>query len=163
MNQASPVPSFLGRAAVAGALAALASTAMLAWRGRSETGSAVLPLNAPVHWLEGDAALHDRHPSWHRTGASQVIHWASSVFWALGFEAWRRRRARRSPASLLAGAAAVSAVAAAVDLKLVPHRLTPGFQEHLSRRGLAWVYGGFAAGLALGGVLLNGRRTTMRE
>jgi hypothetical protein len=151
----------LGRAAVAGTLAAVASTLVLAWRGGREAGSAVLPLNAPVHWLQGDAALHDRSPSVRRTGASQLIHWASSVFWALGFEAWRGRREARTPANLLAGAAAVSAVAAAVDLKLVPHRLTPGFQEHLSRRGLAWVYAGFAAGLAVGGVLLNRRRPTM--
>jgi hypothetical protein len=52
---------------------------------------------------------------------------------------------------------ALTAAAAVVDLKLAPSRLTPGF-ERRSPRSLTCVYGGFAAGLALGGALWRQRR-----
>jgi len=48
-------------------------------------------------------------------------------------------------------------VAALVDLRLVPERLTPGFERRLSRRSLAWTYVGFGAGLALAGLLAQRR------
>jgi len=54
-------------------------------------------------------------------------------------------------------AAAVTAVAALVDLRIVPHRLSPGFQDRLSGRALVQVYGGFALGLVLT-AWLGGRR-----
>ncbi|MDI1261530.1 hypothetical protein [Aquabacterium sp.] len=43
----------------------------------------------------------------------------------------------------------MTAVAALADFKMVPERLTPGFEHHLSRKSLWLTYGVFAAGLAL--------------
>ena len=60
------------------------------------------------------------------------------------------RHGRVTPAQVVADAVAVTAVAALVDLKVVPEWLTPGFERRLSRPSLAGVYVGFAAGLALG-------------
>jgi hypothetical protein len=65
----------------------------------------------------------------------------------------RARRWQLTPGNAVADACAISAVAAVVDLKLVPKRLTPGFEARLSNRSLALVYAGFATGLALGGML----------
>ena len=47
----------------------------------------------------------------------------------------------------------LTAVAAWVDLRLVPHRLTPGFQRRLSSRSLLMVYTLFGMGLAAGSYL----------
>jgi hypothetical protein len=65
------------------------------------------------------------------------------------------RRRKTTQGNALVDAAAVSALAAVVDLKLVPHRLTPGFQERLSSKSLALVYGSFAAGLFAGMIALR--------
>lgn len=37
-----------------------------------------------------------------------------------------------------------------VDCKMTPERLRPGYEEHVSKRSLALVYGAFAVGLAAG-------------
>ena len=46
-------------------------------------------------------------------------------------------------------AAVVTAIGAFTDLRLVPPRLSPGFEHRLSKTGVALVYLGFACGLAL--------------
>ena len=51
---------------------------------------------------------------------------------------------------MLAQSLALSALAAWVDLAVVPPALSPGFERRLSRGSLCLVYLGFAAGLALG-------------
>jgi hypothetical protein len=86
------------------------------------------------------------------------------VFWGLLYQAVLRRLASRvrgvtapspagraplSTAAILGGAAAVTAVAALTDLKLVPSRLTPGFERRLRSRSVFLVYLAFGAGLAL--------------
>jgi hypothetical protein len=44
------------------------------------------------------------------------------------------------------------------DYKVVPERLTPGFELRLSNKSLGVVYGALAAGLVVGGLLLSRRR-----
>lgn len=82
------------------------------------------------------------------TGTGFAVHHASSLFWAALYELVQARRRRVSPSTLTMDAAAVTAVAAVVDLKLVPERLTPGFERRLSRPSLAAVYVAFGIGLA---------------
>lgn len=142
----------LARALASGLAAGGASAALLAWRGRRENGGAPSALNAPSHWLWGDEALRHDEPSLRYTAVGAAIHQASSLLWAAVYEALQARHARPSAAKALGDAAAVTALAAVVDLKLVPPRLTPGFERRLSSRSLLLVYGGFAAGLALAGL-----------
>ncbi|WP_280155007.1 hypothetical protein [Piscinibacter sp. XHJ-5] len=133
-----------------GTLASLASGAVLAWRGRAENASAAAPLNAPAHWFFGDESLRQDEVSWKHTATGLVTHHMSSVFWAALHQLLLARHRRVTPARVAGDAVAVTAIAAVVDLKLVPRRLTPGFERRLSRPSLAGVYVGFAAGLALG-------------
>lgn len=50
--------------------------------------------------------------------------------------------------------AVVTAVAAyTIDFYLIPKRLTPGFENRLSKRSLFFVYGTFALGLAVPALL----------
>lgn len=130
------------------------SAAVLAWRGRAETGSAAAPINAVSHWLWPRAALRQDGVSARYTLTGAAVHVAAALLWCGLFELLQSRR-RRPPAPLqtVGDAVAVSAVAAVVDLKCVPERLTPGFERRLSRSSLAGVYAAFAAGLALSALL----------
>ena len=143
----------------AGSLASALSMAVMACASRRDTGSAVAAVNAPSHWFWGERALRRNEASWRFTLLGAATHHASAVFWAVFYELLRARRQRAAPGNAVVGAGGRPAVAAVVDLKLVPERLTPGFERRLSKRNLAWVYVGFAAGLALGGVLAARRRS----
>jgi hypothetical protein len=140
---------------VGGSLAAALSAAVLARRGQVELREPAAPLNAPAHWFTG-RALRANRPSWRHTLLGQAIHWASALLWAGVYEMLVARR-DPPPATLVAGAAGVTAAAALVDLKLVPGRLTPGFERRLSTRSTAATYVAFGAGLAVAGLLMRRR------
>lgn len=141
---------------VEGMLAGLVSTVVLMWRGRAEARTAAGPLNAPSHWLWGREALRKDHVDWRHTAAGFAIHQASTLFWAAAYRFLRIRHGDR-PAGVLSDALVVTAAAALVELKLVPERLTPGFERRLTRPGLALVYLSFSAGLAVAGRMRVGR------
>lgn len=146
-------PLLRGDRLLAGGLAAaVLSGLVLAWRGRAETGSAAAPINAPSQWVLGREALHEDRVTWRHTALGALVHGASSMLWAGLYDLLRERRERRgstSTAGAVADAAAVTAVAAVVDFKLVPDRLSPGFQHRLSRPAVVLTYVTFAAGLLL--------------
>jgi hypothetical protein len=169
---------FLRNAWISGSIASLASALVLAGRGRLETPTAAAPINAVSHWIHGDRAYARNRSTLRHTALGFAIHHASAVFWGLLYEAVLRRiaRSRRTggaadpkrplqagmpalgdrPAGVptagdrLAGAALVTGVAALTDLRLVPARLTPGFEHRLRPASVALVYLGFAAGLVIG-------------
>jgi hypothetical protein len=78
-----------------------------------------------------------------------AIHQAAAVFWGVLFEKLVPRAPRKRPAGTAAAAAATAATAYFVDYHVVPKRLTPGFEVHLSPRSMAYVYTAIATGLAL--------------
>ena len=134
-------------------LAAVLSTAILLWRGRRDTGHAVAPINAVSHWFWPAQATRRNEPSWKHTGTGVALHVGSSLLWSTVYGWLRARRRAPTATNAVVDAAAVTAVAAVVDLAVVPKRLTPGFEQRLAKPSLAAVYGGFALGLALGGTL----------
>jgi hypothetical protein len=151
------------RVLASGLVAGTVSMLLLAWRGQRDRGEVLQAINAPSHWLFGDEALAQTTPSWRYTGWGTLIHQASSLMWATVFDRFvfqtktQPADQRPSVAHLAVQAAATTGVAALVDLKLVPQRLTPGFEHHLSRCSLGWVYGSFGAGLLLGALMMRGR------
>lgn len=150
MSSISPRSSSHGL--VEGALAGLLSTAVLAWRGRREEGTAAGALNAPSHWVWGREALRNDDVDLRHTLVGQGVHWASGLLWA-GVYGWMQNRRRRPTlANAVGDAALVTAVAALVDLKLTPERFTPGFERRLTPRSLWMVYGSFGLGLAAAGL-----------
>jgi hypothetical protein len=151
-------PATLQRVLIDGSLASVLSGAVLAWRGRRETGHAMAPLNAPSHWIWGREALHRNHTSLRHTGLGSAIHHASSLMWGGFYRLLQSRRRQPTATSAVVDAAAITALAALVDLRLVPQRFTPGFERRLSTRALVLVYLSFGAGLALGGVMAQRRR-----
>ena len=134
------------RAAIAsGTVASLASTLVLCAAGRRELRDGATPLNGPSQWVWGTGAPHVDGPDTRHTAVGYAVHHLAATFWALLYE--KLRPARRP----LAAAAATAAVAYVVDFKVVPERLSPGFERRISRRAVAWSYVAFAVGLALCG------------
>jgi hypothetical protein len=133
----------LARAALwSGSVASVATTGVLAWYGRRERAAALAPVNAPSHWIWREEALRESGFTLRHTVAGYLIHHASSVFWAVFFERLLVDRPHSPPRAAVA-ALGMAGVAAAVDLKFTPQRLTPGFERHLSARALTVLYGAF--------------------
>ena len=161
---ARPRPSDeLGSILARGTVANIASLAALAACSKSETGSALAGINAISHWAWGDAGARRDDFSWRHTVLGALTNQAASLFWAFCLErvfasCERKIRVPR----LLGEAAATSALACAVDYTVTPKRLTPGYELRLSRPSILAVYVAFAAGLALGNVLVPALRAAER-
>lgn len=65
--------------------------------------------------------------------------------------------APRSVLGAARNATLVTALAYVTDYHLVPHRLKPGFEQRLSPRSLAGIYGVLAASLAMSALATRGR------
>ena len=149
-----------------GAIASLLSAAVLAEASRRETGSPFTCLNATSHWIWGDEAARHRAPSLRRTAAGYLIHHAASCFWGVLYERMIGERTDRlPPAAKVAAGLAAAGFACLVDYRLVPHRLSPGFELRLSHRSIAAGYLAFGLGLALAGMgrEARGRRASSPE
>lgn len=148
----------------AGSFASLTSLAAMALRSRSENGTVWAALNAPSHWVWGEPALQQDGPSLRYTAAGLLIHHLSAGFWAVLHEkALGDSERRKGIPALLRDAALTTAVAALVDLRVVPKRLTPGFERRLSSPSLKGVYALFALGLAVGSYVLGRNRRASRS
>ena len=143
-----PLRPVLSFALCAGTVAAAVSEWTLARRGRRDTGRAAAAINAPSHWLWGEEAIRRDGLDLRHTAVGTAVHWASALLWSTAFAVLRARRRAPGPGNAIIDAAAVAAVAAWVDLRVVPCRFTPGFERRLSGKSLLLVYAGFAAGLA---------------
>ena len=146
----------LAEGAVAGGLAAVFSAAVVAVTGKRDSGSAIAPFNAVSHWLWGDAAANDETINLRHTGVGTLSHVMSAAFWATLHAKLRPRVAPdRSMTVAMAGGVVTSAVAAFVDYKLVPERVTPGFENRLSTSSMVATFAAIAVGVALGAMLMN--------
>ncbi len=158
ITQCATFKAWLQRVLTSGTLAGVLSGVVLVWRGRGDTGSAVAAMNAPSHWFWGHRALRRNDATARHTLLGALVHQASSVFWAVFYDALQQQRRRPTAVTAAVDAAAITTAAAVVDLKVVPERLTPGFEQRLSKRSLLWVYVSFGVGLALAGWLLQRQR-----
>ena len=149
---------------VSGSAASLVSALVAHGLSARENRAPFAAINAVSHWLYGPAAYREHHPSLRHTLPGFVIHHASSLLWGALYQVLLRRRVdrhavtaadrptargRRAAVDRWATAAVVTAIGAFTDLRLVPPRLSPGFEHRLSKTGVALVYLGFAFGLAL--------------
>src|SRR4051812_4329910 len=106
----------LGRVIAGDLLSSGVSAAVLAWRGRAETGSAAAPINAVSHWLGPRRALRQDAASARYPLPGPVVHFAAAALWSSFYEALRGRRSEPTPTNAVTDAIAVTAVAAVVDL-----------------------------------------------
>jgi general stress protein 26 len=143
--------SWVGTAAsalVSGTVASLAMTAALALLAKKEGKGALQPVNSTSHWLHGEEAGSFRAMDMSHTAVGFGTHHLSAIFWAAIFERWLANQPQRTPLLMLRDAAAMSAIAAAVDYGITPKRATPGWEEVLSKSSIGVTYGAMALGLA---------------
>lgn len=135
--------------AVGGTGASVATTLLAAHECRRAGRSGASASNVSSHWIWGDQAFGVQSADLAHTGLGFLIHHASSHLWAAVHAAWNLRRPA-PPARRLVRAFVVSAIAAWVDYRVVPARLTPGFEAHLGRAAIARIYVtfGFVLGIA---------------
>ncbi len=146
----------------AGATASLLSAAVLAVASKRETGSPFACLNATSHWIWGDGAACHQEASLRYTGAGYLIHHAASCFWGVLYECALGEQVDRLPPAAKVGAGmAAAAFACLVDYRMVPHRLSPGFELRLSRPAITAGYVAFGFGLALTGMARAQREARM--
>jgi hypothetical protein len=144
---------------VIGSAASILSSCALILLGRRENGSAFAPTNAISHWLWRDRAFRKNGFSLRYTVAGYLIHHAMSIFWGTIHACVHvRSKTAETPAAALAGGMTTSAVACFVDYQLTPRRLTPGFEERLSKPAMTGVYLAFGAGLAIASIMLARKR-----
>lgn len=144
-------------AVVPGLLAGAAVSAVAALRGRTDSGSAIAPLNATSHVLWGERASAVERFTVRHTVLGVAINTASALMWALGFQKiFGRAIARNGAPAALLGGAATAGVAYATDYHVMPRRLTPGWEHRVSARSMGYIFAAFALGLA--GAALLGRR-----
>lgn len=139
-------------------IATVTTTVITSLFGKKEAGSAAAPLNAVSHILWGDKAFEKEGVDTKHTAAGAAVHAAAVYAWTgileLTFGKWVRRGeddAEVLGRALIAGGT-ISALAYVVDYHVVPKRLTPGFEKHLSPLAIASTYGILAASLAAGAV-----------
>jgi len=138
----------LRRALVSGTAASVLSTVAISLASRIQGPSSSAGTNATSHWVWGGRAKRQRQATLRYTALGYAIHHLSSVFWASSFEYATHRATRLSR---VAAAAVVTAASAyVVDYHVVPKRLNPGFERHLSPVAMTAVYAAFALGLLAG-------------
>jgi anti-sigma factor RsiW len=126
------------RALFSGTLASVMAALALAACARREGRRASQPMNATSHWLHGDRAASRRRIGLSHTGIGFGTHHAAAVMWAALFEGFRWQAKSNSAAAVVRDAVATSAVAAAVDYTVTPHRFTPGWELVLSKQSWHW-------------------------
>ena len=143
----------LGAALAIGTVASLTSTLALGLLARLEGKGALQPINATSHWLNGHGSGSLTGADITHTAVGYITHHAATVFWAAFFVQWLGARRSRTPLSIVQGAVALSAIAAAVDYVATPKRFTPGWELVLTRCSMATAYAAMAAGMAAGALM----------
>jgi hypothetical protein len=139
---------------VPGALAGAASLAAVAIRGRRDSGSALAPVNASSHVFWGEEAGRVEAVTARHTLPGLLINTGAGFFWALVFQKLFGAAADRRGAPIaLAGGAATAALAYTLDYKLLPRRLSPGWEQRISGRSLLLSLGAMGLAIGLGSIL----------
>lgn len=130
---------------LSGGIASVLSTIAVSVCSHLRVGSAAAGTNAASQWIWYPRGRHAHTPSWRHTVVGYLIHHASSVMWATGYEA--TQPAQATAGGRLVRATGIAALAYVVDYHLVPRRLSPGFEHKVGPVGMVAVYAAFAAGL----------------
>ena len=132
-----------------GVVAALSSATVIALRGYIENHNAIAPINAISHIAWDDEAFDAKNLDIKHTLVGLSINDTAMITWGVIFEALRTITDSRGDVAKTVGCGATLAVAAWVlDYKVVPPRLTPGVEAHLSKRSIAMIYLVFATALS---------------
>jgi hypothetical protein len=139
-----------------GSFAGVAAMAAVALAGRLGARSGVGPINATSHVIWGDKAGTADAVDLKHTLPGVLINGGAGVFWAFVHELLQTRMRHHGPVATVAGSIAVAGLAYVVDYRVIPRRLSPGWELRLSRGSVA--LGFVALGLSLAVAELARRR-----
>ena len=151
MNAGSYTRNALATAGLTTAATTLAALVV----SKLETGSAAAGLNATSHILWGDEAAHVDGFEPKYTVVGGLLNAGAMLAWSVMHEALPRPRGTIAE---VAKGLLTSGVAYLTDYRVVPARLTPGFEKRFSPRGMAWMYGVLGAAFGLAGLVAARRR-----
>lgn len=148
---------FVRNTLVSGAISAVTTTAAAALLGKRHGQNPAAPINAISHIPFGEKAARQDKPSLKYTATGALLNSMAVTGWAALLQLLVARK-KPSAAQSLAAGAAVSAAAYVTDYHVVPKRLTPGFEERLTKKDLGTIYAVLAVSLAIG-ALVKSRQT----
>jgi len=136
----------IARTLISSAVTSAATTTALFLLSSKDTGHPAAALNATSHILWGDEAA--KYDDWdvRHTLAGAVLNAGAMGFWSA---VQSLLPAPRSIFGAARNATLVTALAYVTDYHVVPKRLTPGFEQRLSRKSLFGSYAVLAAALAV--------------
>jgi len=110
--------------------------------------------------LVGRSEYRVGRPPLQSAAANLALHTATGLVWGALYDRVRALRPRPTRANAIGDALLLTAVAVGIDRVVTPSVLTPGADKRATAAGtrppskasLLMIYGGFAAGLALGGL-----------
>lgn len=141
-------------ALITGAIACAATALTAALLGARDSGSAAGPINATKHVAFGREAERATGFDLKHTVLGFAINAGASVFWAALYEKIFGAAADRGRiAQALFGGKAIADLAYLTDYHVVPKRLTPGWEAHVSLRSLMLIFNVLAFSLPLRGLL----------
>lgn len=133
-------------------IAGAVTTGAVALCGWFEDEDAISPVNDISHIVWGDKAFEQGDLSLKYTGTGVLLNQTAIASWAVLHSLFFGRAQRRGETEKsLLGGILVSVLAYIVDYHLVPPRLKPGFERHLTPRSLIVIYAALALALGLGG------------
>lgn len=138
-----------------GEIATLATTAAASLFSKAEGKTAARPINAVSHIAWGDGATRRSEPSVKYTLTGALLNAAAVTGWGLVQEVLLGRIVKKSVPRAIAAGATVSGLAYVTDYHVVPKRLTPGFEETLTKKSLTGLYAVLAVSLAVGALLAS--------
>ncbi|HEX5418942.1 MAG TPA: hypothetical protein VFY39_03010 [Gammaproteobacteria bacterium] len=144
---------------MSGALAAVATLFAVMVRGAIESGSAIAPVNASTHFLFGREAENKVDMDMRHTPLGLLTNALGCIFWATLYEkAFGAIADRGETTKALLGATAVAGLAYVTDYRIVPRRLSPGWEARISSRSLLLAYAALALSVPLRGLARHRRR-----
>ncbi len=133
-------------------IAGAATTGAVAFCGQFEDGDPISPVNDISHILWGDEAFDEGELSLKYTGTAILLNQSAIFSWAFLHQVlFGRAQKRGEVEKSVLGGVLVAGIAYLVDYHLVPKRLKPGFEHHLTPRSLLVIYAVLALALGLGG------------
>lgn len=142
-----------------GAIAGIGTLATVAYRGHRDTGSALAPINASSHALWGPRAGQVERPTLRHTLPGLAINLGAGLWWTLVFQKlFGAATERRGWPAAIGGGLATAALAYLLDYRILPRRLSPGWEQRITGRSLRLSLGVMGLGIGLASLAAARRR-----
>ena len=146
------IESYTRNAWATAGLTTAATTVAALVISKLETGSAAAGLNATSHIVWGDEAARVDGFEPKYTVVGGLLNAGAMLAWSVLHAALPRPRGMLTAVT---SGLFISGIAYLTDYRVVPARLTPGFEKRFSPRGMVWMYGVLGAAFGVAGLFAS--------